>query len=111
MSEQQISPLIMIDDLIVAKFGGWSVQTPENTNKSIDIILQDDRRKFIVVSGPKGSTDLYIKAAKEVISRGSVSEHTYRKISDIWENLCYNLDIKENFGRIDAHFRDISGHY
>src|SRR3989338_93764 len=104
MSEQQISPLIMIDDLIVAKFGGWSVQTPENTDKSIDIILQDDRRKFIVVSGPKGSTNLYLKAAKEVILSGSVSEDTYRKISDIWKNLCYKLDVQENLDKINEHF-------
>ena len=93
-------------DLIVAKFGGWSLETPENTDRAINLIAQDDRRKVIIVSGPKGLTDLYLQIAKERILRQS-SLDTYRKIMDKWEKLCPHLELEGSLGSIRVDFEQI----
>jgi len=65
----------------VCKFGGTSLATREQVEKSIDIMLADDSRKYMVVSAPgpayngdKKITDLLIKSAEEYrASKKSVS--------------------------------------
>jgi len=56
----------------VCKFGGTSLATREQIEKSIDIMLADDSRRYMVVSAPGASyngdkkiTDLLIKSAEE----------------------------------------------
>ena len=97
-------------DLIVTKLGGWSLETPENTDRSIDIITQDDRRRVVVVSGPKGLTDLYLQAAREHILRKSTLE-TYRKIMSKWEELCSRLELEGSLGSIRVDFEQMFAYY
>ena len=56
----------------VSKFGGTSLATREQVEKSIDIMLADNSRKYMIVSAPgsahngdKKVTDLLIKSAEE----------------------------------------------
>lgn len=43
---------------IVAKFGGYSMRDAGCIRKSADIVRSDPQRRFVVVSAPKGITDL-----------------------------------------------------
>jgi aspartate kinase len=103
----------------VCKFGGTSLATRAQIEKSLDIMIKDANRKFMIVSAPgsrfKGDTkvtDLLIHAAMESKKRGSAEvyfsdrvierfqeiipdEHTI--ISDLRENLKSRLsDTKSN---------------
>jgi len=68
----------------VCKFGGTSLATREQIEKSIDIMLADDSRRYMIVSAPgaeyngdKKITDLLIKSAGEYrASRKSLSAET-----------------------------------
>ena len=90
-------------DLIVAKFGGWSVQDAKNTDRSIDIIAQDERRRAVIVSGPKGLTNLYEKAARDIILMND-NEETFKEIMERWGEICSGLGLNENYGSIEGDF-------
>jgi len=94
-------------ELIVVKHGGWSVGTSETTSGSAKFVLRDKRRRVVVVSGPKGLTDLYIHAAEQRILKESVEVETYGKISGKWEELCYGLGLQENHRTINGEFDKI----
>ena len=99
------------EEVIVCKFGGWSVANAEKIKKVEDIVKSDDRRKYIVVSAPgkdKGReykvTDLlynlYFKSHPDVDDSNvkyqrieEPVEQILNRIQDVYSNISQGLGL------------------
>ncbi|MFH1612134.1 MAG: aspartate kinase [bacterium] len=83
----------------VCKFGGSSVANSEQIKKVAEIILQDKKRKIIVVSAPgkinkneEKITDLLIKCANDYLQKNTIS-FCVDQIKERFLNICLGLNI------------------
>lgn len=83
----------------VCKFGGSSVANSEQIKKVAEIILQDQKRKIIVVSAPgkvnkneEKITDLLIKSANDYWEKNIISS-CVDQIKEKFFNVCVGLNI------------------
>ena len=81
------------------------------TQKSVEFLLADSKRRVAVVSGPKGLTDLYITAAQQRIVKGSVDGDLYDKIMGRWQEICSRLELKGEYDSIKREFDKILESY
>ena len=97
-------------DLIVAKFGGSSLADADRVRKVRDIIFDDEKRRFIVVSAPGKSaaekdkvTDLLFEvadASRTREERAEVLDRIQARYIAMCEDLGVKTDIEGEFARI-----------
>lgn len=76
----------------VCKFGGSSVANSNQIKKVFEIINSDKERKIVVVSAPKGVTDLLISIVKKSIVNESYDSE-FNKIKEIYYEIGTGLDV------------------
>ncbi len=95
---------------ITAKFGGSSVQSDDSIRNVRDIIRADRRRKFIVVSAPKGVTNTLVEwCDASNRRRRQIWTELKQRFRAISAGLGTNLDIDALFERIEREVRAIRG--
>ncbi|MFZ2975472.1 MAG: aspartate kinase [Candidatus Moraniibacteriota bacterium] len=97
-------------NIIVSKFGGTSVGSPEAIQKLREIVLEKEERKIIVVSAVSGTTDLLIKAGAEAKQKGDweiTLEIIKKKHLKIIKELGIKLDLSEYFEELEAFLNGI----
>jgi len=97
-------------NIIVSKFGGTSVGSPEAIQKLREIVLEKEERKIIVVSAVSGTTDLLIKAGAEAKHKGDweiTLEIIKKKHLKIIKELGIKLDLSEYFEELEAFLNGI----
>lgn len=101
---------------IVAKFGGSSLASSKQFTKVKNIILQDDRRRFIVVSAPGKCSSADIKVTDLLLScfythaRGKDFSEPFslvcKKFTDIRDELDIDIDIESELDSIRQSILD-----
>ena len=97
-------------NIIVSKFGGTSVGSPEAIQKLREIVLEKEERKIIVVSAVSGTTDLLIKAGTEAKQKGDweiTLEIIKKKHLKLIKELGIKLDLSEYFEELEAFLNGI----
>ena len=97
-------------NIIVSKFGGTSVGSPEAIQKLREIVLEKEERKIIVVSAVSGTTDLLIKAgtqAKQKEDWEITLEIIKKKHLKLIKELGIKLDLSEYFEELEAFLNGI----
>lgn len=99
-----------MDNLVVAKFGGSSLANAEQFKKVKNIVLQDERRRYIVPSAPGKRhnkdykiTDLFYLCHTHVESGISFHE-VFNIISERYKEIVNELGLSIN---IDAHLEKV----
>lgn len=85
-------------EVVVCKFGGSSVGSSTQIRKVFEIIRSDARRKIVVVSAPKGVTDLLILCAKKYHETKKFSDNDFEKIKLIYDEIGSNLGVSDAVG-------------
>ena len=94
----------LVENEILAKFGGWSVETAEEIERSVDIIIgkfDGIPRKYVVNSAPGGTpkiTDLLINLANYKLGKpeSTNSRDTSKEILDKFYNIIDDLHINQD---------------
>lgn len=100
-----------MSELIVCKFGGSSVANSSQIKRVAEIICENPNRKIVVVSAPKGVTDLLISCANNYFETKEFPKDDFKKIEDIYNEIGINLKITNIIGEVleDLKTRIISG--
>lgn len=95
-----------MNDIIVAKFGGSSLADSSQFTKVRDMVLRDENRRYIIPSAPgkrnNGDhkiTDL-LYMCYQLASHGINFEEVFSIISRRYEDICMDLNININIGKI-----------
>lgn len=102
--------------MIVLKFGGTSVGSPESLRKAIEIVESvSDRSPIVVVSALSGVTNRLVDAAEAAAAgdldkaRDAVKDIRKRHEEIAWELVMQKADFLESFAsHLDHHVREIS---
>lgn len=89
-----------MDNVIVCKFGGSSVANSSQIKKVFEIIKQDEKRKVVVVSAPKGVTDGLIACANKQFLTKSFPTDEFSKIELIYNEIGKNLDVQKTVDEV-----------
>ena len=85
-----------MEGLKVCKFGGSSVANSSQIKKVAEIIRSDTRRKIIVVSAPKGITDILIACAERFQKTRDHPVKEFDRIKKIYEEIGEGLGVKKH---------------
>lgn len=84
-----------MNNLIVCKFGGSSVANSVQIKKVADIIKSNKNRKVVVVSAPKGVTDLLISCANKYFETKVFPSKDFLKIKEVYDEIGKNLNVEK----------------
>ena len=104
--------------LVIAKFGGSSLATPNQFKKVKKIIEEDGNRRIIIVSALGKQKDEDVKLT-DVLCKLSTSMYKTNHFEDLWENvkqrfleiknqLNLTLDLENEFDEIEQHFNHLT---
>lgn len=86
---------ILMNNIKVCKFGGSSVANASQIQKVAEIVRSDNARRIIVVSAPKGVTDLLIQCTK-FSSENIFPEKEFEQIKVIYQKIGTELGINKD---------------
>ncbi len=95
-----------MNNLKVCKFGGSSVATASQIQKVAEIIGRDKERRIIVVSAPKGVTDLLIQCVKKFQAEKIFPEKEFEQIKNIYDQIGNGLNIEEQTTQVLEELRN-----
>ena len=87
----------LIDEIVVAKFGGTSLQDGESIAQAIGIIMEDRRRRVNVVSAPSGITNLLIKIGEEYNQSRNYPTELVNQVRERFIGIADYFEINHNF--------------
>lgn len=95
-----------MNNLKVCKFGGSSVANASQIQKVAEIIRSDMERRIVVVSAPKGVTDLLIQCAKKFQTERIFPEIEFEQIQNIYTEIGNGLNIEEQTTQVLEELRN-----
>jgi aspartate kinase len=89
--------------MLIYKFGGTSLGTPERMKSVADLITRDDLQKVVVLSAVSGTTDTLIKLASAI---GEEAEKIMAQLEQLYNDYYIGLlDVKENLAEAEIFLK------
>ena len=89
--------------MLIYKFGGTSLGTPDRMKSVADLITRDDLQKVVVLSAVSGTTDTLIKLASAI---GEEAEKIMKQLEKLYDDYYIGLlDVKENLAEAETYLK------
>lgn len=90
----------------VCKFGGSSVANAIQIQKVADIVKSDSERRIVVVSAPKGVTDLLIQCTNKFQAEKIFPQKEFSQIKERYDEIGTGLFIQQQIAEVLEELRD-----